>query len=161
MQQLGAWISNIAALASFSVALMLFMERLGSGTQDYSWSGFEWIRIGKASLNNGYELNQLNTLMLLSVTAVGLAIHIYSAGYMKNDERKSVYFSYLSLFLFAMLALVLSENLFQLFIFWELVGLGSFLLIGFWYTRPEAKAAAYKAFIVTRIGDVALLIAIW
>src|SRR5690606_27235534 len=104
--------------------------------------------------------NNLNALMLVIVTFVSLLVNIYSKGYMHGDERISVFFSYVALFTFSMLGLVISENILELYIFWELVGVSSFLLIGFWYYKPEAKAAAKKAFIVTRIGDVGLFIAI-
>lgn len=106
----------------------------------------------------GYEVNPLNALMLVIVSLVSFLVHVYSKGYMHGDERFPVFFAYLGLFSFAMLGLVLSPNLLQLYIFWELVGLGSFLLIGFYYFKPEAKAAAKKAFIMTRIGDVGLFI---
>ena len=106
----------------------------------------------------GYEVNPLNALMLVIVSLVSFLVHVYSKGYMHGDERFPVFFAYLGLFSFAMLGLVLSPNLLQLYMFWELVGLGSFLLIGFYYFKPEAKAAAKKAFIMTRIGDVGLFI---
>ena len=96
--------------------------------------------------------------MLVIVSLVSFLVHTYSAGYMKGDDRFSVYYAYLGLFTFAMLGLVLSPNLLQTYIFWELVGVGSFLLIGFYFYKEEAKAAAKKAFIMTRIGDVGLLI---
>ena len=96
--------------------------------------------------------------MLVIVSLVSFLVHTYSAGYMKGDDRFSVYYAYLGLFTFAMLGLVLSPNLLQTYIFWELVGVGSFLLIGFYFYKEEAKQAAKKAFIMTRIGDVGLLI---
>ncbi len=105
----------------------------------------------------GFEVNSLNALMLVIVSFVSLLVAYIRIGYMKDDARKSVFFSYIALFTFSMLALVISENIVQLYIFWELVGVCSFLLIGFWYATPAAKAAAKKAFIVTRIGDVGLV----
>mgnify|MGYP005829912353 CR=1 FL=1 len=121
---------------------------------------FDWLQIGDVVLTAGYEVNQLNALMLVVVSLVSLLVHIYSKGYMQGDDRFHVFYAYLGLFTFAMLALVMSPNLLQLYIFWELVGVGSFLLIGFYFYKNEAKAAAKKAFIMTRIGDVGLFIGI-
>ncbi|WP_223701071.1 NADH-quinone oxidoreductase subunit L [Sutcliffiella deserti] len=121
---------------------------------------FEWLQVGDVTLTAGYEVNQLNALMLVVVSLVSLLVHIYSKGYMHGDERISVFYAYLGLFTFAMLALVISPNLLQLYVFWELVGVGSFLLIGFYFYKEDAKAAAKKAFIMTRIGDVGLFIGI-
>lgn len=117
-----------------------------------------WFQIGERAITMGFEVNPLNALMLVIVSLVSFLVHLYSKGYMHGDERFPVFFAYLGLFSFAMLGLVLSPNLLQLYMFWELVGLGSFLLIGFYYFKPEAKAAAKKAFVMTRIGDVGLFI---
>lgn len=155
-----AYISILAALVSFVLAVLVFIERLGGDAEGYTWNDFEWIRIGDFDLRMGFEITNLNALMLVIVTFVSLLVNLYSKGYMREDDRIAVYFSYVSLFTFSMLGLVISENMLELYIFWELVGLCSFLLVGFWYYKPEAKAAAKKAFIVTRIGDVGLFIAI-
>lgn len=156
----GVYTSIIAAFASFLVALLVFIERLSGNIGDYTWNDFNWIRIGDFTLTMGFEVTNLNALMLVIVTLVSLLVNLYSKGYMEGDERISVFFGYISLFTFSMLGLVLSENIVELYVFWELVGVCSFLLIGFWYAKPEARAAAKKAFIVTRIGDVGLFIAI-
>jgi NADH-quinone oxidoreductase subunit L len=156
----GAYAGILATLASFIVSVLVFVERLGKGAEDFTWNSLEWIKLGDYSLSMGYEINNLNALMLIIVSLVSLLVNLYSKGYMQGDERISVFYSYISLFTFAMLGVVMSENILQLYIFWELVGLGSFLLIGFWYFKPEAKAAAKKAFIITRIGDVGLFLAI-
>lgn len=116
-----------------------------------------WVTLGDITLQVGIELTRLNLLMLLIVTVVSLLVHIYSLAYMRGDERMGVFFAYLALFTFSMLGIVISPNLLQLYFFWELVGLSSFLLIGFWTAKPEAREAARKAFVMTRIGDVALL----
>lgn len=155
----GPVIGVTATLASFILALFVLNEQM-AGEMAYVWNDMQWIRAGDFVLAMGYEVNSLNALMLVIVSFVSLLVCIYSIGYMKDDARKSVFFAYIALFTFSMLALVISENLVQLYIFWELVGVCSFLLIGFWYERPAAKAAAKKAFIVTRIGDVGLFIAI-
>lgn len=159
-KEAGAYVGIVATLASFIVAVLVFVERLGDGAENYTWNGLEWLKLGDYSLAMGYEINNLNALMLLVVSLVSLLVNLYSKGYMQHDERISVFFSYVALFTFAMLGVVMSENILQLYIFWELVGLGSFLLIGFWYFKPEAKAAAKKAFVMTRIGDVGLFLAI-
>jgi NADH-quinone oxidoreductase subunit L len=156
----GITFSIIAIFASFVLSLLVFLERLGDKTANYTWDGWNWIEIGSFQISLGFEINNLNALMLLIVTVVSLLVHIYSVGYMHDDERKTTFFSYIALFTFSMLGLVIAENIIQLFIFWELVGVCSFLLVGFWYFKPEAKAAAKKAFIVTRVGDLGFFIAI-
>lgn len=155
----GPIIGLLGALMSFLLAVLVFLERLG-GAEDYLWDEFEWLKFGDSSIRFGFEVNNLNALMLVIVTIVSLLVHLYSRGYMEKDGRITVFYGYLSLFTFSMLCLVISSNLLQFYVFWELVGLCSFLLIGFWYQKPEAKAAAKKAFIVTRIGDVGLFIAV-
>ncbi|CAG9620152.1 NADH-quinone oxidoreductase subunit L [Sutcliffiella rhizosphaerae] len=149
---------GIALIAlSFIFSLMALWERFSAPTFKAT---FEWLQLGDVVLTAGYEVNQLNALMLVVVSLVSLLVHIYSKGYMHGDDRFHVFYAYLGLFTFAMLALVMSPNLLQLYIFWELVGVGSFLLIGFYFYKNEAKAAAKKAFIMTRIGDVGLFIGI-
>ncbi|MCR8632333.1 NADH-quinone oxidoreductase subunit L [Paenibacillus radicis (ex Xue et al. 2023)] len=160
LKEAGSYISIIAMFASFIVAMLIFIERLGGHIEDYTWNKLTWLKLGSASLNLGFEITNLNALMLVIVTLVSLLVNLYSKGYMQDDERINVFFAYIALFTFSMLGLVISENLVELYIFWELVGVCSFLLVGFWYSKPEARAAAKKAFIVTRIGDVGLLIAI-
>ncbi|WP_428910090.1 NADH-quinone oxidoreductase subunit L [Niallia sp. Krafla_26] len=142
-------------LLSFIFSVVVLFERFTSST--YKAEAL-WLEVGSTQLTVGMEVNQLNALMLVIVSLVSFLVHTYSAGYMKGDDRLSVYYAYLGLFTFAMLGLVLSPNLLQTYIFWELVGLGSFLLIGFYFYKEEAKRAAKKAFIMTRIGDVGLLI---
>ncbi|UTR12191.1 NADH-quinone oxidoreductase subunit L [Evansella sp. LMS18] len=147
---------GIAALAlSFIFSLLVLMERIGGETYGFT---VNWLTTGDRTISAGYEVTALNAMMLFVVAAVSLLVHIFSREYMHEDNRIHVFYSYLALFSFSMLGLVLSPNLLQLFIFWELVGLCSFLLVGFWYFKPEAAAAAKKAFLVTRIGDVGLLI---
>ena len=119
-----------------------------------------WLDLGSAQIQMGLLLDPLTAIMLVVVTGVSLVIQIYSLGYMRHDSSFCRYFAYMALFTAAMLGLVLSVNIIQLYAFWELVGLASYLLIGFWHDRPAAAAAAKKAFIVTRIGDVGFLLAI-
>ncbi|PYZ92511.1 NADH-quinone oxidoreductase subunit L [Salipaludibacillus keqinensis] len=147
---------GIAGLGlSFIVSVMVLFERIGGETYTYV---IEWITFGESTITMGYEVTPLNAMMLIVVTLVSLVVHIFSREYMHDDKRIHVFYSYLGLFSFSMLGLVLAPNVLQLFIFWELVGLCSFLLVGFWYFKPEAAAAAKKAFLTTRIGDVGLLL---
>ena len=108
----------------------------------------------------GIMLDPISVMMMVVVTFVSLMVHIYSLGYMKGEERFATYYSFLGLFTFSMLGLVISSNIFQIYIFWELVGVSSFLLIGFYYDKPSAVAACKKAFIVTRFADLGFLIGI-
>src|SRR5665213_3387032 len=117
-----------------------------------------WLQFSpNVSIDMGIVLDPISVMMLIVVTFISLMVHIYSMGYMKDEERYSTYYSFLSLFTFSMLGLVLSSNIFQIYIFWELVGVSSFLLIGFYFEKPSAVAAAKKAFIVTRFADLGFL----
>jgi NADH-quinone oxidoreductase subunit L len=160
MKDLGTNISIVAMFASFVAAMLIFLERLGGTVEDYTWDKLDWLKLGDVTLTMGFEVSNLNSLMLVIVTLVSLLVNIYSKGYMKEDPRINVFFAYIALFSFSMLGLVISENMLELYIFWELVGVCSFLLVGFWFHKPEARAAAKKAFIVTRIGDVGLFLGI-
>ena len=119
-----------------------------------------WFTIGNTKLYAGILLNNLSVLMLLLVSVIALPVHIYSTAYMKDDENYNRYFAYLSFFCFSMLALVIADNLVMFYIFWEMVGFSSYVLIGFWFTRDTAVQANKKAFVMNRIGDMGLLIAI-
>lgn len=122
---------------------------------------FTWLQFSPSlSIDMGILLDPISVMMLVVVSFVSLMVHIFSLGYMKGEGRFSTYYAFLSLFTFSMLGLVLSSNIFQIYIFWELVGVSSFLLIGFYYDRPSAVAAAKKAFIVTRFADLGFLIGI-
>ncbi|MCR6108215.1 NADH-quinone oxidoreductase subunit L [Salipaludibacillus agaradhaerens] len=147
---------GIAALAlSFILSVSVLIERIGGETYTYV---VNWLTFGDSFVTMGFEVTPLNAMMLIIVTLVSLVVHIFSKEYMHDDSRIHIFYAYLGLFSFSMLGLVLAPNILQLFIFWELVGLCSFLLVGFWYFKPEAAAAAKKAFLTTRIGDVGLLI---
>ena len=122
---------------------------------------FEWISSGNFNVNWSINIDPLSSVMLVVVTSVSALVHIYSIGYMTNDPNKPRFMSYLSLFTFAMLTLVVSDNFLQLFFGWEGVGLCSYLLIGFWYKKESANNAAIKAFLVNRVGDLGLAIAIF
>ena len=122
---------------------------------------YTWLEFSKGvSIDMGIILDPISVMMLVVVTFISLMVHIYSLGYMKGEERFPTYYSFLGLFTFSMLGLVISSNIFQIYIFWELVGVSSFLLIGYYYDKPSAVAACKKAFIVTRFADVGFLIGI-
>jgi NADH-quinone oxidoreductase subunit L len=123
-------------------------------------SAFHWLTVGNLDVRFGLRLDPLSLAMMLVVTGVGGTIHVYSAGYMRGDPGYARYFAGLSLFTFSMLGIVMADNLVLLFIFWELVGLSSYLLIGFWFERPAAADAAKKAFLTNRLGDFGFLLGI-
>ncbi|MBT2756626.1 NADH-quinone oxidoreductase subunit L [Mesobacillus foraminis] len=155
LKEASAYVGILLTLASLVYSVIVLAGRL-QGPTFKTEAG--WLQIGDLQLTVGFEVNQLNALMLVIVSLVSFLVHTYSKGYMHGDERFPVFYGYLGLFTFAMLGLVISPNLLQTYIFWELVGLGSFLLIGFYFYKDSAKQAAKKAFIMTRIGDVGLLI---
>jgi NADH-quinone oxidoreductase subunit L len=122
---------------------------------------YEWMRFGdELVMTIGFLIDPLSAMMMVVVTFVSLMVHIYTIGYMKDDEGYNRFFSYISLFTFAMLMLVMSNNFLQLFFGWEAVGLVSYLLIGFWYTKPTAIFANMKAFLVNRVGDFGFIMGI-
>src|SRR4029077_2838983 len=126
----------------------------------HSTHNFDWFVLGETTLKLGWLLDPLTAAMLVMITFVGALIFIFSVGYMAHDPNFTRFFCFLSLFAAAMLGLVIANSLLLLFICWELVGLASYLLIGFWYHKPSAAAAAKKAFITTRIGDMGFLLGI-
>ncbi|KAG6540521.1 hypothetical protein Mapa_018205 [Marchantia paleacea] len=145
---------NIAMLLSFH---FFWQQITGSPIHRYLWS---WVLYKNFVLEIGYLLDPLTSIMLVLVTTVAVMVMIYSDSYMFYDEGYIKFFCYLSLFTASMLGLVLSPNLIQVYIFWELVGMCSYLLIGFWFTRPSAANACQKAFVTNRIGDFGLLLGI-
>jgi len=155
-----SWVAIIAMLGSCCAALVALSESWGMAAQTYKTFDFRWLTVGDTAINFGFVLNPLTGVMVVMVTFVGLLIFIYSAGYMEDNSRKSRFFCYLSLFSAGMLGLILANNLLLLFMCWEIVGLASYLLISFWFHKPEAAAAGKKAFIVTRIGDLGFLVGI-
>jgi NADH-quinone oxidoreductase subunit L len=146
--------------AAFAMALFLAAS-FSSASAPYYFDLAHWIRSGTFQVDFSFYLDQLSLVMLLVVTGVGLLIHIYSVGYMWEDESYYRFMAYLNLFMFFMLTLVLAKNYLVMFIGWEGVGLASYLLIGFWFTKNSAAAAGKKAFIVNRIGDFGFLIALF
>src|SRR5438046_874986 len=154
-ENISSFISVGAVVGSFLCSCAIFVK------PDISASELTWIDIrGVFNVPLAFILDDLSRLMLLVVSGVGSLIHIYSLGYMRDDEGKSRYFAALSLFMFAMLGIVLANNFVMMFIFWELVGFTSYVLIGHWFYRDPAAAAAKKAFITTRIGDFGFMVGI-
>jgi NADH-quinone oxidoreductase subunit L len=147
-------------MVAFVLASAGFITTLGFAGEARQVYNFDWFQLGGTTLRLGWILDPLTACMLVMVTFVGLLIFIYSTGYMAHDENFTRFFCFLSLFAAAMLGLVLANNLLLLFICWELVGLASYLLIGFWYHKPSAAAAAKKAFITTRIGDMGFFLGV-
>ncbi|BCU79811.1 NADH-quinone oxidoreductase subunit L [Luteolibacter sp. LG18] len=142
-----AHLASVASAAATFVIAVLLLGKTGSPDP------IKWATIGDFSVEIGITLDKLSTGMMIVVTGVGLLVHIFSLAYMKDDEAKARYFTGLSLFMFSMTGIVLSSNFIMTFIFWELVGLSSYLLIGHWYQKDSAADAAKKAFITNRIGD--------
>ncbi|MFP4466842.1 MAG: NADH-quinone oxidoreductase subunit L [Candidatus Goldiibacteriota bacterium] len=159
-EKLSALISIAGAGTALAVSLYILFLQINMGGQGSINSSIPWMYLGDLKLHIGVMMNPLTAVMLIVVTGVSFLVQIYSMGYMKGDRAYSKFFAYLSLFSFSMLGIVIANNLLQLFIFWELVGLSSYLLIGFWYHKPEAAAAGKKAFVVTRFGDFGFLIGI-
>ena len=157
-----AFLSGLLLIGCLAVALVLSLWVLAAtaGGQAPEFLPHPWLEAGGATVALGLLVDPLTAIILVVVTGVSLLIQVYSQGYMRGDPSYCRYFAYMSLFTGAMLGLVLASNIVQLYVFWELVGLASYLLIGFWHHRPAAAAAAKKAFIITRIGDVGFLIAI-
>lgn len=159
----GHWLGLTTITGSFVLSLVSFLTLLGREEGERQVSDHLWTWIEAGSLDVGLDLlyDPLSALFLLLITGVGALIHLYSVGYMAHDERRSRFFAYLNLFVAAMLMLILSENYVGLFLGWEGVGLASYLLIGFWQHKPSAAAAAKKAFVINRVGDMGLGLAIF
>ncbi|GAC1398796.1 MAG: NADH-quinone oxidoreductase subunit L [Mycobacterium sp.] len=158
----GHLLGCLASLASFGAGVVLFVDMLGRHAQDrvVHQALFSWVPVGGLRVDFGLQLDTLSMCFVLLITGVGSLIHIYSIGYMAEDPERRRFFAYLNLFLAAMLLLVLADNYFGLYVGWEGVGLASYLLIGFWQHKPSAATAAKKAFVVNRVGDMGLAIAL-
>ena len=151
-----------AVLSLYTAYNYFFVEgKVGDSYQTITAIKFTWLSFSEnVSIDMGIILDPISVMMLVVVTFVSLMVHIFSLGYMKGEERFSTYYAFLGLFTFSMLGLVVSSNLFQIYMFWELVGVSSYLLIGYYYDRPSAVAASKKAFIVTRFADLGFLVGI-
>ncbi len=162
LDRVGHWLAVGAALTSFGIAAVLFGQQLLAAPDQRAVSVplFTWISTGMWEVSAGLLVDQLSILFALLITGVGSLIHLYSVGYMAHDERRRRFFAYLNLFIAAMLLLVLADNYLVLFVGWEGVGLASYLLIGFWQHKPSAAAAAKKAFVMNRVGDLGMSMAV-
>ncbi|MEO7803097.1 MAG: NADH-quinone oxidoreductase subunit L [Actinomycetota bacterium] len=157
------WFASATVAASFALSVMLLGEILSqpADQRHILQVAFEWISVGSFRVPMSFRVDPLTVVMLLVVTGIGALIHIYSIGYMAEDPRQATFFGYLNLFAASMLILVLGANFLVLFLGWELVGLCSYLLIGFWNFKPAAAAAGKKAFLVNRVGDLGFLVALF
>ena len=152
------WVTILSVAVSFVTSVVIFQDVLAGHT--FNGSVYTWLTTGETRFEVGFLIDRLSALMMLVVTFVSLMVHVYTIGYMAEDPGYQRFFSYISLFTFSMLMLVMSNNFVQLFFGWEAVGLVSYLLIGFWYTRPTAIYANLKAFLVNRVGDFGFLLGI-
>jgi len=148
--------------ASFLVGAFLFIQMIGKSEEErvVGQHLFDWVSVGAFQVPFGLHLDQLSIVFVLLITGVGTLIHIYSIGYMEHDPNRRRFFAYLNLFVSAMLLLVLADNYFLLYVGWEGVGLASYLLISYYQQKPSAATAGKKAFVVNRVGDVGLSLAI-
>ncbi|MBI1885584.1 MAG: NADH-quinone oxidoreductase subunit L [Chloroflexi bacterium] len=158
--KLSGYITVAAIAVAFLFSLWVLDSVLQEDGRPIGFASHEWVRVGDLTVNIGLTADGLAAVMLIVVTSVSLLVQFYSQAYMHGDPGYSRYFAFMSLFTASMLGLVLSSNILQLFVFWELVGLCSYLLIGFWFYRDSARRAATKAFVVTRLGDLGFLSAI-
>ncbi|MET9950267.1 NADH-quinone oxidoreductase subunit L [Streptomyces sp. NPDC006339] len=162
LDKAGHWLGTLLAAVSFGIGLVLFADMLSRSADERALHQrlFSWIPVEGFQADIAFQLDQLSMTFVLLITGVGTLIHVYSIGYMAHDERRRRFFGYLNLFVAAMLLLVLADNYLLLYFGWEGVGLASYLLIGFWQHKPTAATAAKKAFLVNRVGDMGLSIAI-
>ena len=161
--RIGRVASHMSTILGVLVAFLISAYTLKLVAVDgarFNESIYEWMVIGGLKMEIGFLVDGLTAMMMCVVTFVSLMVHIYTMGYMKDDEGYNRFFAYISLFTFSMLMLVMSNNLLQLFFGWEAVGLVSYLLIGFWYNKPTAIFANMKAFLVNRVGDFGFILGI-
>ncbi len=152
------WLTTLSVGLSFVLSLVVLNDVINGAR--FNATIYDWMVVGKLHMEVGFMIDGLSALMMTVVTFVSFMVHIYTVGYMADDDGYQRFFSYISLFTFSMLMLVMSNNMLQLFFGWEAVGLVSYLLIGFWFTRPTAVFANMKAFIVNRVGDFGFILGI-
>ena len=159
---IGKKVTHRVAILGVLVSLLASLWVMHDVSQGNTFNGalYSWAVIGKLKMEVGFLIDQLTAMMMVVVTFVSLMVHVYTIGYMEEDDGYQRFFAYISLFTFSMLMLVMSNNLLQLFFGWEAVGLVSYLLIGFWYTKPSAIYANLKAFMVNRVGDFGFVLGI-
>mgnify|MGYP003350391244 FL=1 len=151
-------ITILGMLVCLGASIAVYLDVMAGNT--FNGALYTWMELGNTKLQIGFLIDPLSATMMIVVSFVSLMVHIYTIGYMADDPGYKRFFSYISLFTFSMLMLVMSNNFLQLFFGWEAVGLVSYLLIGFWYTRPTAIYANLKAFLVNRVGDFGFLLGI-
>src|SRR3954452_13379818 len=158
----GHYLGTLAPIVSFVIGVAYFASLLGrdEAQRAVSIPLYDWISSGAWNIRAGFLIDQLSIVFVLLITGVGSLIHVYSIGYMAHDPRRRRFFGFLNLFVASMLLLVLADNYLVLFVGWEGVGLASYLLIGFWQERPSAATAAKKAFVVNRVGDMGMSLAV-
>ncbi|HSA45917.1 MAG TPA: NADH-quinone oxidoreductase subunit L [Candidatus Competibacteraceae bacterium] len=154
------WVTIIGVAISFLLSLIVLRHHVFNGAEPYNESVYTWMMVEGIRLEIGFLIDNLTAVMISTVTFVSLMVHVYTIGYMHDDDGYQRFFSYIALFTFAMLMLVMANNFLQLFFGWEGVGLVSYLLIGFWYKRESAIFASLKAFLVNRVGDFGFLLGI-
>src|SRR6187402_413747 len=163
-RQIGRAGAHTVTIASVAISCLLSIDvlrRLWTGEADpFNQNVYTFFQVGAWSAHVGFLVDRLTAMMMVVVTFVSLCVHVYTIGYMRDDPGYQRFFSYIALFTFSMLMLVMSNNFLQLFFGWEAVGVVSYLLIGFWYTRPTAIHANLKAFLVNRVGDFGFLLGI-
>src|SRR5450756_1493506 len=153
-----SWVTILGVTVSFLASVAIFFDVVNGNV--FNGSVYTWLTSGETRFEIGFLIDRLTVLMMVVVTFVSLMVHVYTIGYMADDPGYQRFFAYISLFTFSMLMLVMANNFLQLFFGWEAVGLVSYLLIGFWYTRPTAIYANLKAFLVNRVGDFGFLMGI-
>src|SRR5688572_3406706 len=149
----------LGVFVAFVISAMTLKSVVADGAR-FNATIYEWMVVGGLKMEVGFLVDGLTAMMMCVVTFVSLMVHIYTIGYMEEDEGYNRFFAYISLFTFSMLMLVMSNNMLQLFFGWEAVGLVSYLLIGFWYNRPSAIFANMKAFVINRVGDFGFILGI-
>ena len=154
------WVTSLGVATSFVLSLVVLKDVVMDGAAIYNQSVYTWMVSDGIHFEVGFLIDSLTALMITVVTGVSLMVHIYTIGYMSDDPGYQRFFSYISLFTFSMLMLVMSNNFLQLFFGWEAVGLVSYLLIGFWFKKETAIYANMKAFLVNRVGDFGFLLGI-
>ena len=156
-----AVVSGLILITCLAISFLISVYILSilSRGDNVVFEAHDWLALGSATISVGLLVDSVTAVMLVVVTGVSLLVQIYSLGYMKGDPSFCRYYAYMALFTASMIGVVIAVNIVQLYAFWELVGVSSYLLIGFWHERSSAAAAAKKAFIITRIGDVGFLLA--
>src|SRR5687768_4353590 len=154
------WVTILGVAVSCALSMQVLWQLVVGHADPFNQNVYTFFQIGGYSAHVGFMVDKLTAMMMVVVTFVSLLVHVYTIGYMAEDPGYQRFFSYISLFTFSMLMLVMANNFLQLFFGWEAVGLVSYLLIGFWYTRPTAIYANLKAFLVNRVGDFGFLLGI-